>query len=41
VGTDKGDLKINGKIGVNSGVDITPSPALENIGKTLNEAFIK
>ncbi len=41
VGTDKGDLKINGKMGVNSGVDITPSPALENIGKSLNEALIK
>ena len=39
--TDKGDLKINGKIGVNSGVEITPSPAVENIGKALNESFIK
>jgi hypothetical protein len=39
--TDKGDIKINGKIGVNSGVDITPSPALENIGKALNETFLK
>jgi hypothetical protein len=41
MGTDKGDLKINGKIGVNSGVEITPSPAVENIGKALNEAFAK
>jgi hypothetical protein len=34
--TDKGDLKINGKIGVNSGVDITASEGVQTIGKILN-----
>ncbi|POY37336.1 hypothetical protein C3K47_06105 [Solitalea longa] len=39
--TDKGDLKISGKMGVNSGVDITPSPAVQGIGNTLNDAFLR
>lgn len=39
--TDKGDLKINGKMGINSGVDITGSPAVQGIGNILNETFLK
>lgn len=41
VGTDKGDIKITGKIGVNSGVDISTTPAVEAIGKFLNETIVK
>lgn len=36
VGTDKGDLKVSGKLGVNSGVDISVSPAVSAIGKALS-----
>lgn len=37
----RGDLKIGGKFGVNSGVDITPSPSVRAIGKALSESFSK
>ncbi|MBC6491900.1 hypothetical protein ACFSQD_10750 [Flavihumibacter stibioxidans] len=33
--TDKGDIKVSGKLGINSGVDVTATPAAESIGKTI------
>jgi hypothetical protein len=38
--TDKGDIKIIAKMGVNSGVDISPSPAVISIGKVITEELI-
>ena len=37
VATDMGAIKINGKIGVNSGVDITISPVVQSIGKAISD----
>ncbi len=34
--TDKGDLKVSGKLGVNSGVDISVTPGVSAIGKALS-----
>ncbi len=39
IGTDKGDLKVSGKIGINSGVTFTPSPAVEGIAKLINSSI--
>jgi hypothetical protein len=39
VGTDKGDLKISGKIGINSGVTFTPSPAVQGIANSINNSL--
>jgi hypothetical protein len=39
VGTDKGDLKVSVKIGINSGVTYTPSMAVEGIAKSINNSL--
>lgn len=35
--TDKGDIKIGGKMGVNSGVQVTTSQAVDDIAQNINE----
>ena len=37
--TDKGDVKISGKIGINSGVDVSATPGAIAIGQAISGVF--
>ena len=37
--SDKGDIKVNGKMGVNSGVEVTATPAAHAVVESINQAI--